>query len=98
MFPSFADLHSVIHPRAVTEFSYRYSSHRFARVFLSFVLQTNSRSKEIADFISQVEAKNMVAHDISDDEMAKSHARYMVGGASDPPDERLFRFGALILS
>ena len=40
----------------------------------------------------------MVAHDISDDEMAKSHARYMVGGASDPPDERLFRFGALILS
>lgn len=34
----------------------------------------------------------MIAHDISDDEMAKSHARYMVGGASDPPDERLFRF------
>lgn len=89
---SFAELHNIIHPRPVTEFSYRYNSHRNARVFLSFVLQTTSRSKEIADFISQLQARDMVAHDISDDEMAKSHARYMVGGPSDPPDERLFRF------
>ncbi|KAF8342257.1 uncharacterized protein EI90DRAFT_3143628 [Cantharellus anzutake] len=89
---SFVELHSVIHPRAVTEFSYRYSSMRHAHIFLSFILQTNSRSDEISTFISQLKSKNMVAYDISDDEMAKSHARYMVGGASDVPDERLFRF------
>ena len=36
----------------------------------------------------------MTGYDISDDEMAKSHARYMIGGASDVPNERIFRFGA----
>lgn len=35
----------------------------------------------------------MIAHDISHDEMAKSHARYMVGGPSNVINERLFRFG-----
>lgn len=36
----------------------------------------------------------MKGYDISDDEMAKTHARYMIGGTSDVGDERLFRFGA----
>lgn len=30
--------------------------------------------------------------DISDNEMAKSHARYLSGGRSKVPDERMFRF------
>ena len=35
----------------------------------------------------------MVGYDISDDEMAKSHTRYMIGGAQRVENERLFRFG-----
>ena len=35
----------------------------------------------------------MKAYDISDDEMAKSHGRYMIGGAQRVKNERLFRFG-----
>lgn len=35
----------------------------------------------------------MRGQDISDDELAKSHARYLVGGRYDVPDERIFRFG-----
>ena len=36
----------------------------------------------------------MQGFDISDDELAKSHVRYLVGGRLKVPDERIFRFGA----
>lgn len=36
----------------------------------------------------------MKGFDISDNEMAKSHARYMIGGANNIENERVFRFGA----
>lgn len=35
----------------------------------------------------------MSAHDISDNELAKSHVRYLVGGRTYVPDERLISFG-----
>jgi hypothetical protein len=35
--------------------------------------------------------------DLSNDEIAKSHLRYMIGGRSDVENERLFRFGKLYL-
>jgi hypothetical protein len=35
----------------------------------------------------------MAGFDISDDEVAKTHARYMIGGCAVVPNERLFRFG-----
>jgi threonine dehydratase len=37
----------------------------------------------------------MKGFDISNDELAKSHARYMVGGRSHVENERIFRFGKL---
>ncbi|KAH9972463.1 tryptophan synthase beta subunit-like PLP-dependent enzyme [Lactifluus volemus] len=89
---SFFALHTVIHPRSVTEFIYRYNSPDFAHVFLSFQLETNSREKEVGEVLSELERGGMKGLDISDDEMAKSHARYMIGGASDVANERIFRF------
>ena len=77
----------------MTEFIYRYNSPDSAQVFLSFRLETSSRAKEVASVLEELERGGMKGHDLSDDEMAKSHARYLVGGASDVPDERLFRFG-----
>lgn len=59
---------------------------------------TASRVSEVAELLAQLKAKDMTAHDISDNEMAKSHARYMVGGASVVPDERLFRFGTFLIA
>jgi threonine dehydratase len=61
-------------------------------VFLSFQLETTSRATEVAAVLEQLQRGGMKGSDISDDEMAKSHARYMVGGASDVPNERIFRF------
>jgi len=89
---SFVKLHSVIHPRATTEFIYRYSNPERAQIFLSFKLESTSRSKEVADVLTALDQQNMKGFDISDDEMAKTHARYMIGGCQNVPNERLFRF------
>ncbi|EJU04244.1 threonine dehydratase I [Dacryopinax primogenitus] len=90
---SFKSLIEVLHPRAVTEFAYRYASQPDAHIFVSFLLASPAnRTQEIAEILAGVEKLGMKADDISDNEMAKSHARYMVGGRSEVPNERLFRF------
>ena len=77
----------------MTEFIYRYNAPDRAHVFLSFQLETTSRAEEVAVVLDELERGGMKGCDISDDEMAKSHARYMIGGASEVPNERVFRFG-----
>ncbi|KAK4054114.1 threonine deaminase [Microbotryomycetes sp. JL201] len=118
---AFLALHSVIHPRAVTEFVYRYSSPKRAFIFLSFYLSTprvapvvpqstagNSpttsgastpiptphqlRQQELSTIMTTLSNKGMSPLDISDNEMAKSHARYLVGGRKTVENERVFRF------
>lgn len=79
----------------MTEFIYRYNAPDRAQVFLSFQLETSSRATEVASVLDELERRGMNGYDISDDEMAKSHARYLIGGASDVPNERIFRFGAI---
>jgi len=89
---SFIALHSVIHPRAVTEFIYRYTSSDRAHVLLSFKLSSTNREQEVGDVLSALEMQEMQGYDISDDETAKSHVRYMIGGCMKVPNERIFRF------
>ncbi|KAH9929605.1 threonine ammonia-lyase [Epithele typhae] len=89
---SFVALHDMIHPRATTEFVYRYHHHERAQIFLSFQLETTARTREVSEVIAALEHQDMKAVDISDDEMAKTHARYMIGGCTEVPNERLFRF------
>jgi threonine dehydratase len=80
----------------VTEFSYRYSSPEIARVFVSFQVNSASRQKEVQGIVQALGKENMTATDISDDEMSKSHTRYMIGGCSTVPNERVFRFGEIL--
>lgn len=90
---SFIALHSVIHPRAVTEFIYRYNiSGDRAHVLMSFKLESNSRESEVRDVLTALKQADMQGFDISDDEFAKSHVRYMIGGCAQVPNERAFRF------
>jgi threonine dehydratase len=56
-------------------------------------LESFSRAKEVEGVLLALQKENMRGSDISDDEMAKSHARYMIGGCAVVPNERLFRFG-----
>ncbi|EIW83342.1 threonine ammonia-lyase [Coniophora puteana RWD-64-598 SS2] len=96
---TFFALHNIIHPRTTTEFIYRYNSYNapadVAHIFISFYLQTTSwaeRPREIAQVLETLEQSGMKGVDISEDEMAKSHARYMVGGCAAVENERVFRF------
>ncbi len=90
----FVALHDMIHPRATTEFVYRFHHPQNAQIFLSFQLQSTDRAKEVSELLAALEEKGMKGFDISENEMAKSHARYMIGGFIEVPNERLFRFGA----
>ncbi|KIM69747.1 hypothetical protein SCLCIDRAFT_1208262 [Scleroderma citrinum Foug A] len=89
---SFFALHSLIHPREITEFVYRYSSSERAHVILSFKLESLAREQEVAALLSAMQKEGMVGYDISGNEMAKTHGKYMVGGSVIVPHERLFQF------
>ncbi|KAJ2521115.1 threonine deaminase [Coemansia sp. RSA 1939] len=87
---SYIRLHDIIYPRAITEFTYRYGHPENAHIFMSF--EVSDREREVPDIIRRLAAQSMVATDLSDNELAKSHARYIVGGRSSVPNEYLIRF------
>ena len=69
--------------RSVTEFSYRYDSSKAAQLFVGFGL-TQGRAERDAVIRSLREAQYTVT-DMTDNEMAKLHVRYMVGGHARGP-------------
>ncbi len=88
---SFRQFCSVIGLRGITEFNYRYSDSQQAHVFVG--VQTHSSEHEKADLIKALEDKAYPVLDMTDNEMAKLHIRYMVGGrVSGVENERLCRF------
>lgn len=92
----FAKLQQIIHPRAITEFSYRYSDSDKANIYVSFnVLNKSKEVAEIIDTMTNAE-HNYEVVDISDNEVAKTHGRYLVGGKSNGAHkthkENLFQF------
>jgi threonine dehydratase len=77
--------------RSVTEFNYRYDDSRSARIFAGVALTEGRREKEA--LVALVADAGYRVLDMSDDEMAKLHVRYMVGGhAHGLSHERLLRF------
>ncbi|CAG8463096.1 2120_t:CDS:2 [Scutellospora calospora] len=68
----------------------RYSDPEKAWIYMSF--EVNNREKDLPSVLKQLEANGFSVQDISDNEMAKSHARYLVGGRSNVENEQLYRF------
>jgi threonine dehydratase len=89
---AFAKLVATVHPMAVTEFSYRYSSPSEANILIGVSLNPSTRSIDLPDLISRLAAEDMTAIDLSEDELAKSHIRYLVGGRSNAADEHMYMF------
>lgn len=93
---AFANLIDVIYPRFITEFSYRYSNGQLedpegvAHVYMSF--SVHDAKEEGPKILADLKAQGMSGYDISDDEFAKTHARYLVGGKAHAEHERIFRF------
>ena len=89
---SFAALVAAINPMGVTEFCYRYHTGAAANIIVGVQLTAANRERDLADLISRLQKQDMQATDLSGDELAKSHIRYLVGGRSDAANERLFAF------
>ena len=78
-------------PRLITEFNYRYADSQDAHVFAGIQLRHGLEEKEA--LIGQLKEKGYEVLDLSNDEIAKMHIRYMVGGhAPQAKNERLYRF------
>ncbi|KAI5858395.1 tryptophan synthase beta subunit-like PLP-dependent enzyme [Tricharina praecox] len=89
----FNSMMQCILPRPVTEFSYRFGDPDKAVIFMSILVQ--DRDTEIPQILGSFQKKGFVGHDISENELAKSHARYLVGGRLPDAitvEERLYRF------
>ena len=78
-------------PRLITEFNYRYADKTEAHVFAGIQLRHGIEEK--ITLISNLREKGYEVVDLSGDEVAKMHIRYMVGGhAPQALNERLYRF------
>ncbi len=87
---AFREFCAAIGPRVVTEFNYRLAGRSEAHIFVGLKTATRGDAVGIA---ADLRARGYPTVDLTDDEMAKLHVRYMVGGrASGVRDERLFRF------
>lgn len=74
----------------ITEFNYRYSDDKQAHVFVGIELDSQTSKNGV---IQRLESNKYSVTDMSDNEIAKLHVRYMVGGhANQVENERLFRF------
>jgi threonine dehydratase len=77
--------------RAITEFNYRYSDPKAARIFVGVQLSEGDTEKR--QIIAMLSEHGYPVLDMSDNELAKLHIRYMVGGkAPGLGDELVFRF------
>lgn len=87
---SFRQFCAALQHRMVTEFNYRYASDTQAHVFVGVQVSSDQDREAL---LSQLEEKGYPAMDLSDNEMAKMHIRYMVGGrAPEITDEVIYRF------
>ncbi|GMG87829.1 threonine ammonia-lyase, biosynthetic [Biformimicrobium ophioploci] len=76
--------------RAVTEFNYRYANNGAAHIFVGLQVSTDADRQQMLDELRQ---RDYQVADLTDNEMAKLHIRYMVGGrVQGLDDEVVYRF------
>jgi len=81
---SFLQFCETLGQRSITEFNYRYSGSERARVFVGFAL--GHGHQEANAVITQLRGAGYQVVDMSGNEMAKLHVRYMVGGRAPHPE------------
>ena len=88
---SFKRFCSLIGKKSITEFNYRYSDQNKAHVFVGIKLNNGTKDKN--QIISALKTNKYRVIDLTDNEVAKLHIRYMVGGVSSgASNEMIFRF------
>ncbi|MCP4596471.1 threonine ammonia-lyase, biosynthetic [Neptuniibacter sp.] len=88
---SFRKFCSALGKRNITEFNYRYSDNDQAIVFAG--IQTKAEADR-NDLINELQDKQYEVADLTDNEIAKIHVRYMVGGHAPESleNEVIYRF------
>lgn len=87
---SFKRFIRLIGHRNVTEFNYRHADPQEAHVFVGLQIEGRDETHRILERLHQA---GLQARDFSDNEMAKTHVRHMVGGrAPGVEHEVLYRF------
>jgi threonine dehydratase len=88
---SFLRFCEVLGHRSVTEFNYRYEAAQTAQIFVGLALGSAKTERE--SLTSTIAGAGFAVRDMTDNEMAKLHVRYMVGGhARGLEHECLYRF------
>jgi threonine dehydratase len=87
---AFREFCATIGRRVVTEFNYRLSGRSEAQIFVGLATQSRQGAVELTTLL---QSRGYPTVDLTGDEMAKLHIRYMVGGRSPHVEhERLYRF------
>lgn len=86
---SFLKFCQMLDNHAITEFNYRYAPNKQAHIFVGVALNNGLSEKEV--LISKL-SQSFEVLDMSDNSIAKTHIRYMVGGRADTDNEVLYRF------
>lgn len=79
-----------LNSRIITEFNYRYVGKEQADVFVGIKISGNEEREALCQSLNE---QGFTAIDLTDNELAKLHVRYMVGGPNpNSAQERLFSF------
>ncbi|PLX98458.1 MAG: threonine ammonia-lyase, biosynthetic [Desulfuromonas sp.] len=80
----------VVGDRNITEFNYRLAKRSQAHIFVGITVKDEL---ERPLFAKQMTENGYINHDLTDNELAKTHVRYMVGGRSESAGrEFIYRF------
>jgi len=81
---------NIVGNRNITELNYRLAGREEAHIFVGVQVESDAQRRAFRDLLAQHGYANT---DLTDDELAKSHVRHMVGGRTQHTDhERLYRF------
>jgi len=87
---SFKTFCSLLGPRNITEFNYRYADAREAHVFVGVQVRDKEETRRL---VRSLRRHGLKTQDFSDNELAKLHVRHLVGGhAPTVENEILYRF------
>ncbi len=87
---SFLKFINLLGSRNITEFNYRYGDERTAHIFVGI---QSAGADDLANISAELSAAGLENTDLTHDEMAKIHIRYMVGGrTAKVAHERLVSF------
>ncbi len=87
---SFRQFCQVLGKLSVTEFNYRYGRDDEAHIFVGVALSQGAKQRD--EILQRLRAADLAVTDMTQNEMAKLHVRFMVGGRAPAARERIVRF------